>query len=54
MTDTSSCQSPAIDDPSLSADEARQRMLDGITPIAQAEMVPVRSALGRIVTGVSA
>ena len=48
MTDTSSCQSPAIDDPSLSADEARQRMLDGITPIAQAEMVPVRSALGRI------
>lgn len=48
MTDTSSCQSPAIDDPSLTADEARQRMLDGITPIAQAEMVPVRSALGRI------
>ncbi len=48
MTDTSSCQSPAIDDPSLSADEARQRMLDGITPIAHAEIVPVRSALGRI------
>ena len=39
---------PAIDDPSLSADEARQRMLDAISPIAHAEMVPVRNALGRI------
>lgn len=48
MTDTTSCQSPAIDDPSLSADEARQRMLDAISPIAHAEMVPVRNALGRI------
>ncbi|HLO63001.1 MAG TPA: gephyrin-like molybdotransferase Glp [Azonexus sp.] len=48
MTDTTSCQSPAIDDPSLSADDARQRMLEGITPIAQAEKVPVRNALGRI------
>lgn len=48
MTDTTSCQSPAIDDPSLSADEARQRMLDSISPISHAEMVPVRNALGRI------
>ncbi|HNI52283.1 MAG TPA: molybdopterin molybdotransferase MoeA, partial [Accumulibacter sp.] len=48
MTDTTSCQSPALDDASLSADEARQRMLDSVAPITHAEKVPVRNALGRI------
>jgi molybdopterin molybdotransferase len=48
MTDTSSCQSSPLDDPSLSADEARRRILGSVSPIAHAEMVPVRNALGRV------
>ena len=39
--------SPAVPS-SLSAAEARQRMLQAITPIVGREFVPVRSALGRV------
>lgn len=48
MTDTSSCASTAPENRSLSAAEARQRMLAEVTPIAGREFLPVRSALGRI------
>ena len=48
MTDDTSCQSPVPDDAGLSADEARQRMLDAVTPIAHAEKVALRNALGRV------
>lgn len=46
MTDT--CATPAGENRALSAAEARQRMLNEVTPIAGHEFVAVRSALGRI------
>lgn len=38
----------ADSDPSLTAAQARQRMLDAMSPIDGCEFVPVRSALGRV------
>ena len=46
MTDT--CATPAGENRALSAAEARQRMLNEVTPITGHEFVAVRSALGRI------
>ena len=48
MTDSSSCASYAPENRTLSADEARARMLAEVVPIAGREFVPLRSALGRI------
>jgi molybdopterin molybdotransferase len=48
MTDTSSCASYAPENRTLSAAEARARMLAEVAPIAGREFVPLRSALGRI------
>ncbi len=48
MTDTSSCASYAPENCTLSAAEARARMLAEVAPIAGREFVPLRSALGRI------
>ncbi len=48
MTDTSSCASYAPENRTLSAAEARARMLAEVVPIAGREFVPLRSALGRI------
>ena len=52
MTDSrispDTCATPADENRALSAAEARQRMLDEVSPIAGREFVPVRDALGRI------
>ena len=52
MTDSriqpDTCATPAEENRALSAAEARQRMLDEVSPIAGREFVPVRDALGRI------
>ena len=48
MTDTSSCASYAPENCTLSAAEARARMLAEVAPIVGREFVPLRSALGRI------
>jgi molybdopterin molybdotransferase len=48
MNDLSARTADSAPDPSLSAAQARQRMLDAITPIVGREFVPVRSALGRV------
>jgi molybdopterin molybdotransferase len=48
MTDTTSCVSDSPDNTTLSAAEARRRMLDEVAPVAGREFVPVRSALGRV------
>lgn len=48
MTENTACTADPAKDPSLTAGEARQRMLDEISPIAGREFVPVRSALGRV------
>ena len=48
MTDISSCASYAPENCTLSAAEARARMLAEVAPIAGREFVPLRSALGRI------
>ena len=48
MTDTSSCASCAPESQTLSAAEARARMLAEVAPVGGREFVPLRSALGRI------
>jgi len=48
MTDSIACTTDPAMDLSLTAGEARQRMLDEISPISGREFVPVRSALGRV------
>jgi molybdopterin molybdotransferase len=48
MTDTSSCASCAPESQTLSAAEARDRMLAEVAPVGGREFVPLRSALGRI------
>lgn len=48
MNDLSARTAAPAPDPSLSAAEARQRMLDAITPIVGREFVPLRAALGRV------
>ncbi|MDD2742891.1 MAG: molybdopterin molybdotransferase MoeA, partial [Rhodocyclaceae bacterium] len=45
---TDSCASPTAENRSLSAAEARQRMVDEVMPISGHEFLPVRGALGRI------
>jgi molybdopterin molybdotransferase len=47
-TNPDTCATPADENRALSAAEARQRMLDEVSPIAGREFVPVRDALGRI------
>jgi molybdopterin molybdotransferase len=48
MTESTACTADPALDPSLSAAEARQRMLDEVGPISGREFVSVRSALGRV------
>lgn len=48
MTDTTSCASYAPENRALSAAEARDRMIAAVAPIAGHELLPLRSALGRI------
>ena len=50
MTDTSSCVSNAPESIALSAAEARDRMVAEAVPISGREFLPVRSALGRILS----
>ena len=50
MTDTSSCVSNAPESIALSAAEARDRMVAEVVPISGREFLPVRSALGRILS----
>ena len=45
MSDSTPCGGNA---PSLSVAEARQTLLDAMTPVAGRELVPIRSALGRV------
>lgn len=46
MTSTDPCTSP--DQQLLPVDSAKQRILDAVTPISGEEVVPLRSALGRV------
>jgi molybdopterin molybdotransferase len=48
MTDPIAHSADPAKDPSLTAGEARLRMLDEISPISGHEFVPVRSTLGRV------
>lgn len=48
MNDSASCLAPTAEPASLSADEARQWMFSAIAAVSGQEMVPLRSALGRV------